>query len=74
MNSGKIDDSDYQIELAKFAIHEGGVIPKGPGSGSSRNFLPHPYSDMIFAFVIEEYGSIIGGFCLIFLYVIFLFL
>jgi cell division protein FtsW len=28
---------------------------------------------MIFAFVIEEYGSIIGGFCLIFLYVIFLF-
>jgi cell division protein FtsW len=70
---GKIDDSDYQIELAKFAIHEGGVIPKGPGSGSSRNFLPHPYSDMIFAFVIEEYGSIIGGFCLIFLYVIFLF-
>ncbi|MFM7618561.1 MAG: FtsW/RodA/SpoVE family cell cycle protein [Bacteroidota bacterium] len=72
-DAGKIDDSDYQIELAKFAIHEGGVIPKGPGSGSSRNFLPHPYSDMIFAFVIEEYGSIIGGFCLIFLYVIFLF-
>jgi cell division protein FtsW len=73
VQAGKIDDSDYQIELAKFAIHEGGIIPKGPGSGSSRNFLPHPYSDMIFAFVIEEYGSVIGGFSLVFLYVIFLF-
>jgi cell division protein FtsW len=70
---GRLDDSNYQIQLAQYAIHEGGVIPKGPGSGSSRNFLPHPYSDMIFAFIIEEYGSILGGLFLVMLYLIFLF-
>lgn len=69
------DDSDgnYQTDLAKYAIHEGGVIPKGPGSGSSRNFLPHPYSDMIYPFIIEEYGSILGGISLVLLYLILLF-
>ena len=69
------DDSEgnYQTDLAKYAIHEGGVIPKGPGTGSSRNFLPHPYSDMIFPFIIEEYGSVLGGFVLVMLYVILLF-
>jgi len=73
VEDGRLDDSNYQIQLAQYAIHEGGVIPKGPGSGSSRNFLPHPYSDMIFAFIIEEYGSIIGGAFLVLLYLIFLF-
>ena len=66
-------EGNYQIDLAKYAIHEGGVIPKGPGSGSSRNFLPHPYSDMIYAFIIEEYGSILGGAMVMLMYVIFLF-
>ena len=73
VEDGRLDDSNYQIQLAQYAIHEGGVIPKGPGSGSSRNFLPHPYSDMIFAFIIEEYGSILGGLFLVMLYLIFLF-
>ena len=45
----------------------------GPGSGQSRNFLPHPYSDMIYAFIIEEYGSILGGLGLLLLYLILLF-
>jgi cell division protein FtsW len=69
------DDSDgnYQTKLAKFAIHEGGIIPKGPGTGSSRNFLPHPYSDMIYPFIIEEYGSVLGGITLVLLYLILLF-
>lgn len=69
------DDSDgnYQTKLAKFAIHEGGIIPKGPGTGSSRNFLPHPYSDMIYPFIIEEYGSVLGGVTLVLLYLILLF-
>jgi cell division protein FtsW len=73
VQAGAIDDSKYQIELAQYAIYEGGIIPKGPGSGSSRNFLPHPYSDMIYAFIIEEYGSILGGVLVLFMYVIFLF-
>ncbi|MEZ4799027.1 MAG: FtsW/RodA/SpoVE family cell cycle protein [Flavobacteriales bacterium] len=63
-------EGNYQINLAKYAIHEGGVIPKGPGTSTSRNFLPHPYSDMVYAFIIEEYGSLIGGAGLLLLYLI----
>ncbi len=67
------DEGNYQTDLAKYAIYEGGIVPKGPGSGSSRNFLPHPYSDMIYPFIIEEYGSILGGVTLVLLYLILLF-
>ncbi len=67
------DEGNYQTDLAKYAIHEGGIIPKGPGTGSSRNFLPHPYSDMIYPFIIEEYGSVLGGITLVLLYLILLF-
>ena len=69
----KDSDGNYQIDVAKYAIYEGGVLPKGPGTGSSRNFLPHPYSDMIYPFIIEEYGSIMGGAGLVLLYLILLF-
>ena len=64
-------DANYQVEHAKIAI--GGLMPNGPGSGASRNWLPHPYSDMIYAFIIEEYGSILGGLGLLLLYLILLF-
>ncbi len=66
-------EGNYQADLAKYAIYSGGLIPKGPGTGSSRNFMPHPYSDMIYAFIIEEYGLIFGGLLLIFVYLIFYF-
>lgn len=72
----KVEDSadgNYQSDLAKYAIYQGGLLPKGPGTGSSRNFLPHPYSDMIYAFIIEEYGSIIGGVGIMLLYIILLY-
>lgn len=62
-----------QIDMAHFAMYDGGLLPQGPGEGSSRNFLPHPYSDMIYAFIIQEYGSIIGGVGLVMLYLILLF-
>ena len=62
--------SEYQIDLAQVAINRGGFLPSGPGSGTSRNFLPHPYSDMIYAFIIEEWGALIGGFGLLLLYYI----
>jgi cell division protein FtsW len=72
-NFGATDsDANYQVEHAKIAIASGGLLPNGPGSGASRNWLPHPYSDMIYAFIIEEYGSIIGGLGLILLYLILL--
>jgi len=64
---------NYQVEMAKIAIHRGGLLPNGPGKGTSRNYMPHPYSDMIYAFIIEEYGSIIGGVGLLMLYIILLF-
>lgn len=64
---------DYQIELAQVAIHKGGLFPSGPASGTSRNFLPHPYSDMIFAFIVEEWGAILGGLGLVLLYLALLF-
>ncbi|MDA1382618.1 MAG: FtsW/RodA/SpoVE family cell cycle protein, partial [Bacteroidetes bacterium] len=70
LETNKNSDEDYQIDLAQVAIHRGGLLPSGPGSGTSRNFLPHPYSDMIYAFVIEEWGSVIGGVGLALLYFI----
>ena len=73
LETNKNSDEDYQIDLAQVAIHRGGLLPSGPGSGTSRNFLPHPYSDMIYAFVIEEWGSVIGGVGLALLYFILLF-
>lgn len=66
-------EANYQVEHAMMAIQSGGVLPDGPGTGDSRNYLPHPYSDMIYAFIIEEYGSLIGGCGMLLLYIIFLF-
>ncbi len=67
------DAGNYQSDLAQAAIYNGGLFPSGPGTGSSRNYLPHPYSDMIYAFVIEEYGALFGGLGLLLLYLILLF-
>ena len=66
-------DANFQVENAKIAIVSGGLLPNGPGSGASRNWLPHPYSDMIYAFIVEEYGSLFGGMGLLLLYLILLF-
>ncbi len=67
------DEANYQIDHAMMAIQAGGVFPNGPGHGDSRNYLPHPYSDMIYAFIIEEYGSILGGLGILLLYLILFF-
>jgi cell division protein FtsW len=63
---------NYQAQQSKIAIATGGLIGKGPGNSTQRNFLPHPYSDFIYAIIIEEYG-IIGGFVVLFLYLILLY-
>jgi cell division protein FtsW len=60
------------VNQAKIAIAKGGWLGAGPGNSESRNFLPHPYSDFIYAIIIEEYG-LIGGACLVFIYILFLF-
>ncbi len=72
-NASDGDALEYQIELAQVAINRGGILPQGPGTGTSRNFLPHPYSDMIYAFIIEEWGAIMGGLGLVLLYIILLY-
>lgn len=61
------EDKNFQANNAKIAIATGGLFGKGPGNSIQRNVLPHPYSDFIFAIIIEEYGTI-GGAILLFLY------
>ena len=62
----------FQMEQSYIAIATGGVVGKGPGNSDQRNFLPHPYSDFIFAIIIEEYGMV-GGVLVVFLYLAFLY-
>ncbi len=59
----------YQTQQAKIAIASGQLLGKGPGNSSQRNFLPHPYSDFIYAIIIEEYGIVVGA-IIVFLYLI----
>ena len=57
------------MQQAKIAIATRGLIGKGPGNSEQRNFLPHPYSDFIFAIIVEEYG-LAGGGIIVFLYLL----
>ena len=66
------DEDNYQVNQAKIAIAKGGWMGVGPGNSEQRNFLPHPYSDFIFAIIIEEYG-LMGGAFITFIYLIFLY-
>jgi len=61
------DEVPYQAEQSYIAIANGGVLGLGPGNSEQRNRLPHPYSDFIFAIIIEEYG-LLGGGLVLFLY------
>jgi cell division protein FtsW len=61
------EELPYQAEQSYIAIWNGGLIGKGPGNSDQKNFLPHPYSDFIYAIIIEEYGFI-GGLFILFLY------
>jgi len=61
----------YQVQQAKIAIANGRLMGVGPGNSTQQNFLPSPYSDFIYAIIVEEYG-LIGGVVVIFLYLFFL--
>jgi cell division protein FtsW len=67
------EGDNFQSDQAKVAIVRGGLLPNGPGTSTQRVLLPHPYSDFIFAIIIEEYGSVLGGLLLVFLYLWLLF-
>lgn len=66
------EDASYQVQQAKIAIAKGSWLGMGPGNSQSRNFLPHPYSDFIYAVIIEEYGLVGGGIVLL-IYLLFLY-
>ena len=51
-----VNADHFQEEQACIAIANGGLIGKGPGNSSQRNFLPNSFSDFIYAIIIEEYG------------------
>ena len=63
---------NYQVNQSKIAIVSGGLIKLRPGKSIQRNYLPHPYSDFIYAIIVEEYG-LIGGIVVMFLYLYLLF-
>ncbi|UYZ64820.1 FtsW/RodA/SpoVE family cell cycle protein [Hymenobacter weizhouensis] len=62
----------FQLEHAYIAEATGGLFGKGPGKSTERNIMPHPYSDFIYAIIIEEYG-LVGGVFVLFLYLAFLY-
>jgi len=65
-------DGQRQAINAKVAIHEGGIIGKGPGKSTQRYSLSMAFSDFIYAFIVEEYG-LLGGIFVIMIYLIFIF-
>lgn len=65
-------DKDAQVAHANIAIVSSGIIGKGPGKSTERDFLSQAFSDFIYAIVIEELG-IIGAFSVMILYVILLY-
>jgi cell division protein FtsW len=69
--SGK-GEGNYQADQAKIAIASGGLIGMGPGKSEQRNFLPHPYSDFIFAIILEEGGVVTGSFVVLLYLILFL--
>lgn len=67
-----VNEKLYQINQAKIAIAKGSWLGLGPGNSQARNFLPHSYSDFIFAIILEEYG-LLGGTVMVFIYLLFLY-
>ena len=65
-------DKDAQVAHANIAIVSSGVIGKGPGKSTERDFLSQAFSDFIYAIVIEELG-IVGAFAVMFLYIVLLY-
>jgi cell division protein FtsW len=65
-------EEDDQVVQSKIAVASGGFFGKMPGNSTQRNFLSHPYSDFIFAIILEEYG-LLGGAFVVLLYLILLF-
>lgn len=68
LNSEDKNVNNYQVNRAKVAIVNGGIIGNGPGNSVQKQKLPQANSDFIFAIIIEEYG-LLGGLFLLSLYI-----
>ena len=66
-------EGNYQASQARIAVATGGLFGKKPGKSTQRNFLPHPYSDFIYAIIVEEYGLLFGAIPILLAYLILLF-
>lgn len=67
------DGGTFQSRQAKIAVARGGFVGQGPGRSRQKNILPSPFADFIYAIIIEEYGSILGGLTLVLLYLLLLY-
>ena len=61
-------DKISQPNAAKIAVHEGGILGKGPGGSTQKYVVPVMFGDYMFSFLLEEYG-LWGGIIIIILYV-----
>jgi len=72
-NSPRNSKENYQANMAKMAVSTGGLFGKLPGKGDIKNNLYSAQSDFIYASIIEDFGSLIGGLGMLLLYLILLF-
>jgi cell division protein FtsW len=61
-------DDIHQPNAAKLAVHEGGILGKGPGGSTQKYVVPVMFGDYMYSFLLEEYG-LWGGIFVILLYV-----
>lgn len=59
--------TNEQRAHANIAIASSNILGRGPGNSEARDFIPHAYSDFIYAIIIEELG-LLGGFVVLMLY------
>lgn len=73
LSSEPVSADNYVIEgneqrtYANIAIASSHLFGCGPGNSVQRDFIPHAYSDFIYAVIIEELG-LIGGIAVLMLY------
>lgn len=72
LKSEPVTAEDYVITneqrtYANIAIASSHIFGCGPGNSKQRDFIPHAYSDFIYAVIIEELG-LLGGFIVLMLY------